>query len=739
MAEHAPLANMEKSVEQFLRSVRTGQICNVTVFDSATFEIHLNGRKHRMTAPFSKSSEGIEYIHRYEKPGDVVVIYCELCGVQVLDVVNHLKSSSHIFAFLKFNHPKVYENVQLRGLHSLSETELKKIAVKEKYLGEFQQYVNSDNPLLMERIFSDKKIRRDEEGEPPRKILRMDGPPCNDLSATISGHMREKNIGVDQNEKKSTSDKRIQSDCPEYKECETGSNLKPNGFRSPYKITCNKDFYDFLQSFQISDETDEIFIQQIVKKCKSQLQEFYENTKQEKTTSDLNDDKNQEKGKLTIAGPLESLLQQADSTTTSNAKESTISKSTEDIGDHCEDSARHSVLLYQSSDMTCHSTKKPVIRPSVLTSVLKSHCQSIASIKKEPDVAVEELQPVCTSQLKSLTNADIFSGNTKEAMTTGQSQLPSEASLRCLALSVNKEPESVFSPPIPILNPNFDQSILKKTTKPLSASSPLCSRESSERKKNFFAFSVQNTPLGLPDIACQDQLPVKSSVTPLSIKKEPVLSYTDITSTSRPKVANATLVTLSHSDINTSDISPTSSSHHSCSIQSTAELYSSFREVPRMVATNVQSVQDRFYTSQENSDFSPSVEEQAIASSVCIFPTNYNKPSPEPSLKLSRPDKLKPCTVFDELHVSIAGSSVTSEKPRISHLNCPPSPLNTYDAYRITFGGKKNMHISEVIAEVVKFAETKPVLKGMDINQVVRILIQNRIEKYRKGSHNITP
>lgn len=52
------------------------------------------------------------------------------------------------------------------------------------------------------------------------------------------------------------------------------------------------------------------------------------------------------------------------------------------------------------------------------------------------------------------------------------------------------------------------------------------------------------------------------------------------------------------------------------------------------------------------------------------------------------------------------------EKPIISHLNALPSPINTYDAHRTTFGGKENMHISELIAEVAKFAETKPVLKG---------------------------
>lgn len=68
--------------------------------------------------------------------------------------------------------------------------------------------------------------------------------------------------------------------------------------------------------------------------------------------------------------------------------------------------------------MLGHIGKKLVVRPSALTSVLKS----IATIKKEPDddAAVEEPLHDCTTLFKSVTKTDLFSGNTKEAIITGK-------------------------------------------------------------------------------------------------------------------------------------------------------------------------------------------------------------------------------------------------------------------------------------------------------------------------------
>lgn len=745
-------------------------ICNVTVYGAEIFEIHLKGKKHQKIAPLSKSCDGIGYIQRYHHD-DYVVFECELCDVRVLDVVKHLNSSTHIFTFVKVNYPKVYENLHRRGLHNI--WELRKIAVTGNYPEEFQQYVNSCSPMLMEENLNHKGITRNEDCEPPRKMRRMDDPPCNDISATISDHMREKNSGVDQNEKTCTaSDKRlIESDCEDYKECKTESNLKHNGFESPSKITCKKDLYNFLQYFQVSDETDVIFIQQIVKKFKSQLQEFYENDKPEKATIGVNDDKNQQKDKL-IAHTAECTLQQADSTITSNANESGTYKST-DIKDHCEGEF--------TTSNTGHIGKKLVVRPSALTSVLKS----IATIKKEPDddAAVEEPLHDCTTLFKSVTKTDLFSGNTKETIITGQSRLKDAANCSFPAVSINREPESVFSPPIPILSPNSDKLMLKETIKSLSASSPEGSRKFSERKNNLLASSAQNTCLASPDFiaSCQDQLPVKSFVTPLTINKEPLLSNADVSSTSSPKAANSPLIKFSHSDFCTSDVSSTASLHNSCSMQSTAGIYSTFRELPKMYSANIPiSGQNPLSTSKEiaASSLSGNKDEQALASSVCTSPLCCSQPSQESSPKFSQPDQFKPCNVSDELPMSTSGccssetctiktlghssmsklgtdqplsmyldSSLVAnknkpvpavEKPIISHLNALPSPINTYDAYSTTFGGKENMRISELIAEVAKFAETKPVLKGIDINQVVQILIQNRSEETGKGSHNST-
>ncbi|CAJ0955207.1 unnamed protein product [Ranitomeya imitator] len=79
-----------------------------------------------------------------------------------------------------------------------------------------------------------------------------------------------------------------------------------------------------------------------------------------------------------------------------------------------------------------------------------------------------------------------------------------------------------------------------------------------------------------------------------------------------------------------------------------------------------------------------------------------------------------------------------ANKPRIGDLNLPTSTSHRHAAAGISFGGKENMQISELIAEVAKFADTKPVLKGIDINQVVQILIRNRNEKTRNKSQDST-
>ncbi|XP_056376857.1 serine-rich adhesin for platelets-like isoform X2 [Hyla sarda] len=893
MAGLTPPESMERSVELFLRAMRNTQalkknekkkkagkkkafhcnICNVKVIGAATFEFHLKGKKHRMNSPLSKSCKDIEYIQRYEHLDGNVVIKCELCGEQLLDVVNHLNTSSHILAFLEANFPKVFGVLQIRGLHNISETELKKIALAEKnrqeYMQTFQHDVNPDNLEQGEGIYFYKKNRQSEDCEPPRKILRKDDQHCNDISSTVTDHEREKNCAVDQNEKKCSSsvERQIRLDCQEYKKSETESHFKHSETESPYEITCNKDLYNFLQYFRIADEADVIFVQQIVTKFKSQLEEFYDQTKEEKVALDLNCSKNQEDGKLKAA---ESIVQQADSTTTSTLIESTanstdvvdhcegevtanqcnsmvedstttssLNESTTnstDVVDHCEgeftanqgnnmlkDSISKSVSVNHSS-LLCHTTKKPIIRPSVLDAVLKSHNKSITSTKKEPygDAAVKEPKLDCTSMFKSITNTEIFTGSTKKniftvhddtsstssidkqksiigsstlcsafgsshlpldshvviknecdtvvsdecqvspTVFTGQSQVPQEASFSFLATSTKKERESMFSPEIPILNPNTDKSILKETSiKTLSVSPPMGARELSERENNV-----------LPYTLCEK--PVKSSFTPLSIKKEPMLPYPDVSSTHSP------LISLSPSDFGSSDVSLTSSSRHSCSLQSAAEICSTFTKVPRIVPGNVKtSVQDQLNTSKENllSSLHANEDEQAFVSSVCTSPPNYSQPSQETTLKFSQPAKVKSCSVSNELHMSISGccpsitcvkktmdhsfelgrdqpqsmyldSSLTKnknklvpalEKSRTDNLNCPRSSSNTHDSCGITFGGKKNMHISELISEVAKFADTKPILKGIDINQVVRLLIQNRSEKTREGSHNNTP
>ncbi|XP_056376859.1 serine-rich adhesin for platelets-like isoform X4 [Hyla sarda] len=833
MAGLTPPESMERSVELFLRAMRNTQalkknekkkkagkkkafhcnICNVKVIGAATFEFHLKGKKHRMNSPLSKSCKDIEYIQRYEHLDGNVVIKCELCGEQLLDVVNHLNTSSHILAFLEANFPKVFGVLQIRGLHNISETELKKIALAEKnrqeYMQTFQHDVNPDNLEQGEGIYFYKKNRQSEDCEPPRKILRKDDQHCNDISSTVTDHEREKNCAVDQNEKKCSSsvERQIRLDCQEYKKSETESHFKHSETESPYEITCNKDLYNFLQYFRIADEADVIFVQQIVTKFKSQLEEFYDQTKEEKVALDLNCSKNQEDGKLKAA---ESIVQQADSTTTSTLIESTanstdvvdhcegevtanqcnsmvedstttssLNESTTnstDVVDHCEgeftanqgnnmlkDSISKSVSVNHSS-LLCHTTKKPIIRPSVLDAVLKSHNKSITSTKKEPygDAAVKEPKLDCTSMFKSITNTEIFTGSTKKNIFTGQSQVPQEASFSFLATSTKKERESMFSPEIPILNPNTDKSILKETSiKTLSVSPPMGARELSERENNV-----------LPYTLCEK--PVKSSFTPLSIKKEPMLPYPDVSSTHSP------LISLSPSDFGSSDVSLTSSSRHSCSLQSAAEICSTFTKVPRIVPGNVKtSVQDQLNTSKENllSSLHANEDEQAFVSSVCTSPPNYSQPSQETTLKFSQPAKVKSCSVSNELHMSISGccpsitcvkktmdhsfelgrdqpqsmyldSSLTKnknklvpalEKSRTDNLNCPRSSSNTHDSCGITFGGKKNMHISELISEVAKFADTKPILKGIDINQVVRLLIQNRSEKTREGSHNNTP
>ncbi|KAG8572076.1 hypothetical protein GDO81_011903 [Engystomops pustulosus] len=156
---------MDWYVAEFLKCVRYGEavipnakkkkptfccpVCNVTVFSASTFESHLNGKKHRMKAPLSKSCEGTEYIQIYRHPYDRIVKKCELCGEELSDVATHLDSSSHILAFLKANYPNSFEYLQVKGLHTISDMVLKRVAVAEKELHEYEKL---NDPELINRL-----------------------------------------------------------------------------------------------------------------------------------------------------------------------------------------------------------------------------------------------------------------------------------------------------------------------------------------------------------------------------------------------------------------------------------------------------------------------------------------------------------------------------------------------------------------------------------------------------------
>ncbi|XP_072008950.1 uncharacterized protein [Engystomops pustulosus] len=665
---------MDWYVAEFLKCVRYGEavipnakkkkptfccpVCNVTVFSASTFESHLNGKKHRMKAPLSKSCEGTEYIQIYRHPYDRIVKKCELCGEELSDVATHLDSSSHILAFLKANYPNSFEYLQVKGLHTISDMVLKRVAVAEKELHEYEKL---NDPELINRLLQsfsstihaaqasssievvdsksftlqpgsrkeDTTTRSIEDCEPPRKMLKVEDP-SSDVKSTTSDHIKE-NCGADQNRKDPcTSDKmQIKSEPQEFKKCKTESPMAHTGLENSNKITSNKDLYNFLKYFQISDETDIVFIQQIIDKFKSKVQEFFENARKEKEAQSIHDDENQETEKLKITSPAESILQQADSTTISKANDSNIFKSTSDQANGCKDFSSH------PSNALCHSTMKLIEdKPSSLPSVLKSH-----HIKKEPDNdAAYEIPD--KSMTKNDTNT--CSGNAIEAKATDLGSYPSNA----LCHSTMKL----------IVKPSSLPSVLKshhiKKEPDCEAADEKFDEKKSLTKTDTNACSVNTT-----EAKASDSGSYSSDVLCHNTKK-PVVKPSTLTSVLK--------------------------SHHNSVLH--------IKKEPESDAA-----------------------EEEPDKSITKKDTNMCRGNTEEAKAI-------------EQHKLVAAV----HNPKIADLNCAPSSIKTYDPCSMTFGGKKNMHISEVVAEVEKFANTKPVLKGLDINRVVQILIQNRIEKNKE-------
>ncbi|XP_073534678.1 uncharacterized protein [Phyllobates terribilis] len=768
----------------------TPLICRVAVYDVETFKIHLNGKKHmRKQQEFYKIRVGKEYIRRSENPGGTYVLKCELCCEQILDVSIHLNSYSHILAVLKTNHPKVFENLQLRGLNNIKTEELKGIVVAEMFPEAFQQYGYLDSRWILENLFPDTKkcaahvekarssteivaavssstlqtvSRKDQESEcdenrePPQNMARMNDPPYNDKSDTITEHVKEKNSDLVQNEENdhATDQRQIQTDCQEYQEYTVRSDLKNIEPESPFKIACNKDLYSFLQYFQISDETDVIFIQQIVRKFKSQLQEFNENDEQVTTISGLVDGKDQEESmnKLNICGRAKSILHHADSTTTSNASEITANKSAGDLKDHSKGECRtnhagnhvdhflqynsskvtttqatasNSVSSPHSSIMLCPTMNKPIIRPSVSSSVLKSHHQSIASIKKEP--GVEEPQLDCTTAtnttepVPTATASNSVSSPHSSIMlcpTTNKPIIRPSVSSSVLKshhqsiASIKKEPG--------VEEPQLDCTTATNTTEPVPTAT--ASNSVSSPHSSIMLCPTTNKPIIRPSVSSSVLKSHHQSIA--SIKKEPgveepQLDCTTATNTTEPV---PTGTTGSHLPVFYSS-GTLSTGKPKCIIR--PSVLSSVLKKSLPIESHVSDKRKRDTLASDKLQASPEGRIGPTKVQSHFSKSEFGKDQP-PSMCLesSSSDKNK--------------GAPAAKKPRIDHLNFPTSPSHTHDSDCISFGGKKDMQISELIAEVAKFADTKPVLKGIDINQVVQILIRNRTEKNRNESQDST-
>ncbi|XP_077125785.1 uncharacterized protein LOC143782318 isoform X4 [Ranitomeya variabilis] len=704
-ASHSAVQKTKKKNKTVMKPAFHCKICNVSVCNAVTFQAHTNGKKHKRRHQFfSEIHVGVEYIRRYEHPGGIRLAKCVLCCEQMLDVSNHLKSYSHILAVLKAEYPKVFENIQHRGLNNIKTDELKRIVLAEMFPELFQRYDYLDNPGAMENLVRelDQKRRCNEDCEPPQKMARKNDPPYNDKSGTSTKHLKEKDSNLFHHEEKGNASglRQIRPDCQKYLECTARCDPKPIGSESPLKITCNKDLYTFLQYFQISDEMDVIFIQQIVQKLKRQLQEFNENDQQVATISELIDGKDQAESisKFNFSRHSESILQHADSTTTSTVNESTANKSA-DIEDHSKGECRthlagnsqlcsnmsgrrlkdvhtvdhlpeynsskvtttqatasNSLSSHRSSVMLCRTTKKPMIRPSVSTSVLKS---SIASIKNEPDDAsVEEPQLDCTTAT-----------TTTERVVTATASNP-----------VSSHRSSVMLCPTtkkPMIRPSVSTSVLKSSIASIKNEPDDASVEEPQLDSTTATTTTEHVVTGTTG----SHLPVFYSSGSLSTGKPKCII--------RPSVLSSVLKKSFPLESHVSD-----------------------KNKPDTLAS------DQHHASPEGCIGPTKVQSHCSVS-------EFGKDQPPSScLFLSEEEDSK----FDP----------AANKPRIDYLNLPTSTSHRHAAAGISFGGKKNMQISELIAEVAKFADTKPVLKGIDINQVVQILIRNRNEKTRNKSQDST-
>ncbi|XP_077125789.1 uncharacterized protein LOC143782318 isoform X8 [Ranitomeya variabilis] len=652
-----PSGSMEECVEEFLRSVRNGKTSNMNETIST---------EHALGTHNKASHSAVQKTKKKNKTVMKPAFHCKICNVSVCNAVT------------------------------------------------FQAHTNGKKHKRRHQFFSeihvelDQKRRCNEDCEPPQKMARKNDPPYNDKSGTSTKHLKEKDSNLFHHEEKGNASglRQIRPDCQKYLECTARCDPKPIGSESPLKITCNKDLYTFLQYFQISDEMDVIFIQQIVQKLKRQLQEFNENDQQVATISELIDGKDQAESisKFNFSRHSESILQHADSTTTSTVNESTANKSA-DIEDHSKGECRthlagnsqlcsnmsgrrlkdvhtvdhlpeynsskvtttqatasNSLSSHRSSVMLCRTTKKPMIRPSVSTSVLKS---SIASIKNEPDDAsVEEPQLDCTTatttteRVVTATVGNPVSLHRSSVMlcpTTKKPMIRPSVSTSVLKshhqsiASIKNEPDDAT-----VEEPQLDCTTATITTERVvtaTASNPVSSHRSS-----VMLCPTTKKPMIRPSVSTSV---LKSSIA--SIKNEP-----DDASVEEPQLDSTTATT---------------TTEH--------------------VVTGPTKVQSHCSVSEFGKDQPPS---------SCLF--------------LSEEEDSK----FDP----------AANKPRIDYLNLPTSTSHRHAAAGISFGGKKNMQISELIAEVAKFADTKPVLKGIDINQVVQILIRNRNEKTRNKSQDST-
>ncbi|KAM4026710.1 uncharacterized protein ACNLHF_022566 isoform 2-T2 [Anomaloglossus baeobatrachus] len=717
-AARASPGSMEKCVEKFLKSVRFGEtVIKTTETGSTEHDLGNQGKASHdavektvmknnpvIQPPFYCSRKennllrirvGKEYIQKYETPGGILVAKCELCCEQILAVSNHLDSYSHLLAYLKANQPKVFRNVQLRGLNNMKAEELKRIVVEEA----FKQCGKLNNPAGVENLFPDQKSGLDEDCEPPQKMARMNNPPCNDKFDTILNCMKEENSDLVQNEKKdNVSDQRqIQQDCQEYLECKTESDLKPNGSESLFKITCNKDLYTFLQYFKISDDTDVKFIQQIVKTFKSQLQEFVENSQQLTTISDINDkDQEESISKLKISNRAESILQHADSTTTSTTNECSANKSARDIKDHCKDEGRTNSV---GNPEQCSNMRGRLEDVSTVDHSPKTYSSNVTTAQ---DSTTTSSANECSANKSARDIKDHYKDEGRTNSVGNPEQCSNMRGRKLEDVStVDQLPEKYSS---------------KITT--AQASNSVSSHHSCDTLCH-----TTREPLISPSVSTSV---LKSHQSIVSVKKEP-----DVGASVEPQL-DSTTATNTKDPMVTATASNSFSSHHS---SDTLCPTSKKPLISSSVSTLLKSYHQSIASIKKEPDVDASVEPQLDSTTA----TNTKDPMVTGSTKAQSHCSMSEFGKDHPPSTSLGSSSSdknkavpAAKKPRIDHLNFPTSPSNTQNAKSISFDGKKDINISQLIAEVTKFADTKPVLKGMDINKVVQILIRNRIEKNRK-------